>query len=213
MLYMVIERFKPGAAVALYRRAKEQGRMVPDGLEYVASWVDLNFNTCFQLMRTEDEKLFEQWCSRWQDLTDFEIVQVRESAEAFQLIKPLLHSPFKQPCEQDFDDRQKWDRVWSSQSHRNLNMPLKVDLPNGLPFGSVVSATISEDPPEFSNIVYHRVEECPVCGQKTSEVARRAAYVHPKFENGVSSISFGVWVHEDCYERCAETGNPAPIPW
>jgi len=90
MLYMVIERFKPDAAVELYRRAVEQGRMLPEGLEYVASWVDLNFNTCFQLMRTEDEKLFEQWCQRWQDLTDFEIVPVRESAEAFQVIAPIL---------------------------------------------------------------------------------------------------------------------------
>jgi hypothetical protein len=91
MLYMVIERFKPGAAVELYRRAVEQGRMLPEGLEYVASWVDLNFNTCFQLMRTEDEKLFEQWCRQWQDLTDFEIVPVRESAEAFQVISPRVY--------------------------------------------------------------------------------------------------------------------------
>jgi hypothetical protein len=90
MLYMVIERFKPGAAVELYRRAVERGRLLPDGLEYVASWVDLNFNTCFQLMRTEDDKLFEQWCGQWQDLTDFEIIPVRESAAAFQMISRRL---------------------------------------------------------------------------------------------------------------------------
>ena len=90
MLYMVIERFKPGAAVEIYRRAAERGRLLPDGLEYVASWVDLNFNTCFQLMRTEDEKLFEPWCLQWQDLTDFEIIPVRESAAAFQMISRRL---------------------------------------------------------------------------------------------------------------------------
>ena len=90
MLYMIIERFRPDAAVELYRRAIEKGRMLPDGLEYVASWVDLNFNTCFQLMRTEDEKLFEPWCRQWQDLTDFEIIPVRESAKAFQVIAPRL---------------------------------------------------------------------------------------------------------------------------
>ena len=90
MLYMVIERFKPDAAVELYRRAAEQGRLLPNGLEYVASWIDLNFNTCFQLMRTEDDKLFNQWCLQWQDLTDFEIIPVRESAEAFQVIAPRL---------------------------------------------------------------------------------------------------------------------------
>jgi hypothetical protein len=90
MLYMVIERFKPEAAVELYRRAKERGRMLPEGLEYVASWVDLEFNTCFQLMKTEDETLFDSWCHQWQDLTDFEIVPVRTSAEAFEVIAPRL---------------------------------------------------------------------------------------------------------------------------
>ena len=90
MLYMVIERFKPGAAVEIYRRAKTQGRLLPEGLEYVASWVDLEFNTCFQLMQTEDERLFEVWRARWQDLGDFEIIPVRTSAEAFEAIAPRL---------------------------------------------------------------------------------------------------------------------------
>ena len=90
MLYMVIERFKPGAAVEIYRRAKAQGRQLPEGLEYVASWVDLEFNTCFQLMQTEDASLFGEWCARWQDLGDFEIIPVRTSAEAFEVIAPRL---------------------------------------------------------------------------------------------------------------------------
>lgn len=90
MFYMVIEKFKPGAAVEIYRRAKEQGRLLPEGLEYVASWVDLEFNTCFQLMQTEDVSLFDEWCERWQDLGDFEIIPVRTSAEAFAVIAPRL---------------------------------------------------------------------------------------------------------------------------
>ena len=90
MLYMVVERYKPGAAVDIYRRAQQQGRFLPDGLEYVASWVNLDFNTCFQLMQTEDEKLFAEWCRHWQDLCDFEIIPVRTSAEAFQVIAPQL---------------------------------------------------------------------------------------------------------------------------
>jgi hypothetical protein len=90
MLYMVIEKFKPGAAVEIYRRAKEQGRLLPEGLEYVASWVDLEFNTCFQLMETEEVSLFEVWRERWQDLGDFEIIAVRTSAEAFEVIAPRL---------------------------------------------------------------------------------------------------------------------------
>jgi hypothetical protein len=90
MLYMVIEKFKPGAAVEIYRRAKEQGRLLPEGLQYVASWVDLEFNTCFQLMETEEASLFEVWRERWQDLGDFEIIPVRTSAEAFEVIAPRL---------------------------------------------------------------------------------------------------------------------------
>ncbi|HMV84302.1 MAG TPA: DUF3303 family protein [Blastocatellia bacterium] len=89
MLYMVIERFKTDAA-DVYRRAKEQGRMLPDGLEYVSSWVDLDFTACFQLMKTDDAMLFEQWTSRWQDLVDFEIVPVRTSAEAVEVIAQRL---------------------------------------------------------------------------------------------------------------------------
>lgn len=90
MLYMVIERFKGAGAVEVYRRAKEQGRMLPDGLEYLSSWVDPDFTVCFQLMETEDETLFAQWASKWNDLVDFEIVPVRTSAEAFQAIAPRL---------------------------------------------------------------------------------------------------------------------------
>ncbi len=90
MLYMVIERFKGAGAVEVYRRAKEQGRMLPDGLEYVSSWVDPDFTVCFQLMKTEDETMFEQWTNHWSDLVGFEIIPVRTSAEAFQVIAPQL---------------------------------------------------------------------------------------------------------------------------
>ena len=87
MLYMVIEHFKTGAALEIYRRAKDQGRMMPEGLEYVSSWVDLEFKICYQLMRTDDASLFDAWISAWNDLVDFEIVPVRTSAEAAENIK------------------------------------------------------------------------------------------------------------------------------
>jgi hypothetical protein len=86
MLYMVIERFKEGAAPEIYRRFREKGRMVPDGLEYVSSWIDLDFKICYQLMRTEDFALFEKWINNWRDLMQFEIVAVRTSAEAIELV-------------------------------------------------------------------------------------------------------------------------------
>lgn len=90
MLYMVIERFKEGAAPEVYRRARDKGRMIPDGLEYVSSWVDLDFKTCYQLMRAEDPSLFAAWTDAWKDLVEFEITPVRASAEAAEVIAPHL---------------------------------------------------------------------------------------------------------------------------
>jgi hypothetical protein len=86
MLYMVIEHFYEGTAPEIYRRAREKGRMLPAGLEYVASWVDLDFKTCYQLMRTEDPALFAVWIENWKDLSSFTIVPVRTSAEAAEAI-------------------------------------------------------------------------------------------------------------------------------
>lgn len=82
VLYMIIEQFPPGAAPAIYRRARERGRQLPDGLAYLDSWVDLDYSRCFQLMRTEDPALLELWMQRWNDLVRFEVVAVRTSAEA-----------------------------------------------------------------------------------------------------------------------------------
>jgi hypothetical protein len=90
MLYMVIEHFKEGKAPEIYRRARDQGRMLPAGLEYVSSWVDLEFKVCYQLMRTDDASLFTEWTNAWHDLAEFEIVPVRTSAEAAQAIAPQL---------------------------------------------------------------------------------------------------------------------------
>lgn len=82
MLFMVIERFKNRDAVAVYERFKQHGRMAPDGLQYVNSWVEPNFDRCFQLMECDDPKLFDEWIANWNDLTDFEIVEVITSTEA-----------------------------------------------------------------------------------------------------------------------------------
>jgi Protein of unknown function (DUF3303) len=81
MLYMGIERFRKDAA-AVYDRFREKGRMLPDGLKYVDSWVDVNNNRCFQLMECDDVRLFEKWVAHWNDLVEFEIVAVRPSKDA-----------------------------------------------------------------------------------------------------------------------------------
>jgi hypothetical protein len=85
MLYMVIERLKDASAI--YRRLRERGRMIPDGLEYVSSWIDVDLRICWQLMCTEDESLFQRWIDNWKDLMDFEIVPVRTSAEMREMME------------------------------------------------------------------------------------------------------------------------------
>jgi hypothetical protein len=90
MLYMVIERFKEGAAQEIYRRFREKGRMMPEGLGYVSSWIDLDFKVCWQLMQTGDFALFDRWIANWNDLIDFEIVPVRTSTEAVELMNAKL---------------------------------------------------------------------------------------------------------------------------
>ena len=88
MLYMVIERFKD--APAIYQRLRKKGRMVPEGLEYVSSWIDVDMKICWQLMRTEDESLFQRWTDHWKDLIDVEIVPVRTSAEVREMVEGQL---------------------------------------------------------------------------------------------------------------------------
>ena len=82
MLYLVVETFKPGCTDAIYTRLATQGRMFPEGLHYVESWVDKSRSKCFQLMRTDDATLFDRWTAAWSDLVSFEVVEVQSSAEA-----------------------------------------------------------------------------------------------------------------------------------
>lgn len=90
MLFIVIEHFKNQDAAPVYRRFREQGRMMPEGLKYIESWIDVNFARCFQLMECDDPRLFEPWVARWEDLMDFEIVPVITSKEAVAVMTPKL---------------------------------------------------------------------------------------------------------------------------
>lgn len=90
MLYMVIERFRGRDAVAVYRRVRDRGRSLPDGLRYVSSWVETNWDRCFQVMECDDPGLFEPWIAAWSDLVEFEIVPVITSADARERIAPQI---------------------------------------------------------------------------------------------------------------------------
>jgi hypothetical protein len=83
---MVIERFREGRAPEIYRRYREHGRMAPEDVTYIASWVDLDFSRCFQVMEADSEARLKEWTKYWDDLTDFEIVPVRTSADAAALM-------------------------------------------------------------------------------------------------------------------------------
>ena len=87
MLYMVIERYTQGPE-PIYRRAAERGRMLPDGLQYVDSWIvdDGALDRCFQLMETDDPTLFTEWLENWRDLADFEVLPVLRSSDAAQQV-------------------------------------------------------------------------------------------------------------------------------
>ncbi len=89
MQYMVIERFRNGEAVPVYRRFREKGRMAPEGLKYVSSWITHDFCTCYQVMECDDPNLLTEWISHWDDLVDFEVLPVMSSAEAVDALSPL----------------------------------------------------------------------------------------------------------------------------
>jgi hypothetical protein len=89
-LYMVIEHFKGGDAVPVYRRFRDRGRLAPAGLSYVSSWVDTKLERCFQLMETDDPALLDQWIAQWRDLVDFEVFPVITSADAVERMAPRL---------------------------------------------------------------------------------------------------------------------------
>ena len=89
-IYMVIERFKGGDAVPVYRRFRDRGRLAPEGLAYVSSWVDTNLERCYQLMETDNPLLLDDWITHWSDIVDFEVHPVISSAEAAERIAPRL---------------------------------------------------------------------------------------------------------------------------
>ena len=89
MLYMVVEDFK-GDPGPVYLRFRDRGRLAPDGLRYVASWVTSDLKRCYQVMECEDRRLLDQWIDEWKDLVDFEVVPVITSREAASAVSLAL---------------------------------------------------------------------------------------------------------------------------
>jgi hypothetical protein len=87
---MIIEHFKNKDPVPVYRRFRDHGRLAPEGLQYVSSWVDEELERCFQLMETDDRKLLDEWIANWSDIVEFEIFPVISSKEAAEKIAQHL---------------------------------------------------------------------------------------------------------------------------
>jgi hypothetical protein len=78
MQYMVIETFLPNCKPLVYERFREKGRMLPEGLRYIDSWVENNGDRCFQLMETDSPELFATWIGRWSDLVSFKLIELED---------------------------------------------------------------------------------------------------------------------------------------
>ena len=90
MLFMVIETFRNQDAKSIYRRFRDKGRMMPDGLAFVGSWVSADVGRCFQLMETDDVTLLQRWVTEWSDLIEFEIVPVVPGKDTGAALAPQL---------------------------------------------------------------------------------------------------------------------------
>jgi hypothetical protein len=90
MHYLVIESFRNGDPIPIYRRFRARGRLMPDGLAYISSWITEDLTRCYQIMETADRSLLEQWMAQWIDLMDFEVMPVLPSADVQERLAPRL---------------------------------------------------------------------------------------------------------------------------
>ncbi|HUR66115.1 MAG TPA: DUF3303 family protein [Chitinophagaceae bacterium] len=89
MQYMIIERFRPGLVRSMYQRFEEKGRMMPEGVKYINSWINEDVTVCYQVIEAESLDRVNEWIGCWKDLVDFEIIPVITSAEAKEKVLAL----------------------------------------------------------------------------------------------------------------------------
>jgi hypothetical protein len=87
---MVVEQFTPGSVPSIYRRLRDEGRSLPEGLTYVDSWIEVGLGRCFQLMECADARLLQQWLLDWNGMFEVEVVPVVPSKEMQTLVQPYL---------------------------------------------------------------------------------------------------------------------------
>lgn len=87
---MILERFHDGDPAPVYRRFRDRGRLAPEGLRYVSSWVTHDLRVCYQVMECDDRALIDQWIAQWSDIVDFDVIPVITSADAAAAVAPRL---------------------------------------------------------------------------------------------------------------------------
>ena len=90
MYFVIVERFRGGDPVPVYRRFRDRGRLAPEGVRYVNSWVSTDLTTCYQVMECEDRGLLDEWLAHWSDIVEFEVIPAITSAEAVAAVAPRL---------------------------------------------------------------------------------------------------------------------------
>ena len=90
MLYMIVEHFKNDDPIPVYRRFRDRGRLAPEGLRYLSSWVDEKLERCFQIMETADRNLLDEWIAKWSDIVEFDVLPVLSSKDAAEKIASRL---------------------------------------------------------------------------------------------------------------------------
>ena len=70
MQFVIVERFRGGDPVSVYRRFRDRGRLAPEGLRYINSWVSRDLTTCYQVMECDDRRLLDQWIANWSDIVE-----------------------------------------------------------------------------------------------------------------------------------------------
>lgn len=90
MLFIVVERFRGGDPIPVYRRFRDAGRLAPEGLRYVGSWVAVDLTRCYQIMECDDRGLLDVWLEKWSDIVDFEVIPALTSADAAAAVAPRL---------------------------------------------------------------------------------------------------------------------------
>ena len=192
-LYMIIEHFRDGDAAAVYRRFRERGRLAPEGLTYVSSWVDTALERCYQVMETADRRLLDEWIEQWRDLVDFEVHPVLTSEAAAERALPRPGSGRPAPGEYAAYAQADIDAVAGDDVVTILESLGADTLAffRGLPESSLVDLRYAPDKWTIKDVVAHLVDDERIFAYRALCVARGETQALPGFDEKVYAAHAG----------------------